>query len=702
MELYGTFHAMGVIVTLAPSDDPDEDAVASVNYRISGKTYRQGFPLTRVSPTRFVGSLFGLTPGTSYDVRLTFYDPDGGPLDGAMVTGSAGTRTSLAIPTARDNFYASPTGSGSACTLAAPCALSQALGLAQPGDAVVLRGGVYYQGLFSLPRSGLPGAPIMIKSYPNETAVMDGADPATFSWTHWGGGVYQTPINGGGPHLVMAGGERLYPYQNLAGLQSLSWGIPGFYTSGATLYVRLAGNADPTGVTMEVSRYNHAFYIERDYIYFSDLTFRHYGQGSYAKAIYFNNASDNLVQNCTFAVNDLGIGIKRASHRNVIQDNIFFDTTFLWPWDAVKGGSQLETGGVNIYSPTTGRGTIIRRNTFHNYFDGFTCCPEDNGSTTNETDVYDNLVYNAGDDGLSADGTCSNVRIWNNTFRDVLVGISLAPIYEGPLYAIRNLIYRTGAGNSSYSGYPFKFNSGYGQSGRMYLLHNTADAVLPGNNGFYVKAPGSWELIYSRNNIWAGTAYAVENYNAAWPIDLDYDNLWNAGNGDLVRWDGVRYPDLATFNGATGQLAHGMSVWPGFAGAPGGDYTLAENSALIDAGVNIPGINDNHTGGAPDIGAYETGQALVYVEASGTCGGKIPCYATIQAALDAAVPHAATLIEVAAGTYPPNLINQAHYVTLRCGWDAAFNLPPPGLATVVQGTLMLKAGTLQISDLTLN
>ena len=34
LELYGTFHAMGVIVTLDPADDPDGDATASVEYRV--------------------------------------------------------------------------------------------------------------------------------------------------------------------------------------------------------------------------------------------------------------------------------------------------------------------------------------------------------------------------------------------------------------------------------------------------------------------------------------------------------------------------------------------------------------------------------------------------------------------------------------------------------------------------------------------
>jgi hypothetical protein len=197
------------------------------------------------------------------------------------------------------------------------------------------------------------------------------------------------------------------------------------------------------------------------------------------------------------------------------------------------------------------------------------------------------------------------VRIWGNTFHDVLMGISLAPVYDGPVYALRNLIYRTGVGNNDYSGSPFKFNSGYGLSGPMYLFHNTADAALPNNNGLYVKAPGTWSLIYARNNVWAGTAYALENYNTGQPIDLDYDDLWTGSGGDLVRWDGERYATLAAFTAATGQETHGLSVEPGFADAANGDYTLSPTSNLMDAGVVIPGINDDYAGATPDIGAFE-------------------------------------------------------------------------------------------------
>jgi len=606
LELYGTFHAMGVIVSVDSSDDPEQDATAEVEYRLNGDpSYRQGFPLSRVHQIRFVGSLFRLEPGTIYDVRVTFTDPGGSPLSGVTVESSASTRSEIIIPTPDHSFYVSPDGTGTACSEISPCSLVEGLSQAQPGEEVVLRNGVYYVGDIDCPRSGMLGSPIVIRSYPGEQAILDGADPGVFSWTSLGGGVYQTTVNVESPHVVLADGERLFPYQSLTDLQNLVWGIPGCHADGTTLYVHLAGDADPNTADMVISLRNYAFYVEQDFIYFLDLTFRHYGQGSWSKVIYFNNGSDNLIRGCVFAANDLGIGIKRDSHRNVIENNEFYDTIFLWPWDAVKSTGNLEDGGVAFYDPATGRGNIIRWNLFHDDFDGFSVCPGETAGITNETDIYENTLYNLGDDGIETDGQCSNVRIWGNTFYDVLMGISLAPVYTGPVYAVRNLITRTGAGNNSYTGSPFKFNSGYGQSGPMFLFHNTADAVLSGNNGLYIKAPGSWTMITARNNIWAGTAYALENYNTAQPIDLDYDNLWNGSGGDLIRWDSTTYSSLSAFSSATGQESHGLSLTPGFADAAGGDYTLNPASHMIDKGVVIPGINSDYVGDAPDMGAFE-------------------------------------------------------------------------------------------------
>jgi len=601
---------MGVIVTLGAGEDPDRDGTAAVAYRSGGGSYEEGFPLSRVADTRFVGSLFRLEPGTAYDVQVTLSDPDGAPLDGTILTDSGTTRAEIRIPAPDTSHYVSPAGTGTACTLGSPCALATGIGIAQPGEAVVLRGGVYHTGDITCPRSGAAGQPIQVRAHPGETPILDGSDPGAnaFPWSPYQSGVYQTTVNAASPHYVMADGVRLFPYDDLSDLETLSRdGMPGFHASGTTLYVHLTGDQDPGTADMVISRHNVCFLVEQDHLYFLDLAFRYYGQGSWPKVFYLNNASDNLIQGCVFANNDLGVGIKRASHRNVIQDCVFSDVIFDWSWDDVKDVGALEDGGVAFYDPVNGRGNVIRRNTFHDDFDGFGACPASAPEVvTGETDVYENVVYNMGDDGMETDGECSNVRIWGNVFHDVLMGISLAPAYTGPTYAIRNLIYRTGVGNNGYTGSPFKFNSGYGLSGPMYLFHNTADAALPGNNGLYVKAPGTGQLIYGRNNIWAGTAFGVENYNAGQPIDLDHDDVTNAGADDLVRWDGVRYATLDAFTSATGQEPGGLSVDPGFRNPAGGDYRLAPGSALIDRGQVIPGINTGYRGAAPDIGAYES------------------------------------------------------------------------------------------------
>ena len=491
LALYGTFESMGVVATVAAGDDPQLDARAAVSVRTGAAPFAPALDLVRTDVTHFVGSLFGLQAGTSYDVRVVFTDP-GGALDGTAIQGSGTTRAEIVVPAPTTTYVAAPSGSGSACTAATPCALTTALADVHAGEAVELRGGTYFTGGLTIPRSGVAGAPIVVRAWPGETPVLDGADPATFVWTAQGGGVWSTTVQVADPHLVAAGGARLYPYQSLADLQGLVWGMPGFYASGTSVYVRLAADANPNGVAMLVARENVAFIVDQDFVYVIGLTFRHYGQGSYAKAIYLTGASDGLVRSCRFEMCDLGIGLKYAAHRNVIEDDDFSDTIFGWPWEAVKAGSDLETGGIRMYDPMTGRGTVIRRNRFHDFFDGFGVCPESDPGATNETDVVDNLVWEVGDDGMETDGTCANVRILRNTFHDVLAGISLAPVYGGPVYAIRNLIYATGAGDNSWSGNCFKLNSDSGTSGAIRLYHDTCVATAADTPALALFTPGSW------------------------------------------------------------------------------------------------------------------------------------------------------------------------------------------------------------------
>jgi hypothetical protein len=283
-----------------------------------------------------------------------------------------------------------------------------------------------------------------------------------------------------------------------------------------------------------------------------------------------------------------------------VQDNAFYDTDSTWPWEAVKAESGLETGGIRMYGPMNGRGTVIRHNTFHDYFDGFGVCPDESAAVTNETDVYANLVYNAGDDGMETDGQCSNVRIWKNTFHDVLAGISLAPVYTGPVYAFRNLIYRTGVGETTASLITA------GTSVRPNPSSTTRLTPSSRQLGLAIMSPGSWKLIHARNNIWSGTEYAVNNANPGQPIDFDRDDLYTTQAGELVWWDGLADSHLRTLDevrAATDQEQHGLAVAPGFVDAASGAY--APGPAASHRPGWSSGINDDHEGAA-DIGAYES------------------------------------------------------------------------------------------------
>lgn len=95
--------------------------------------------------------------------------------------------------------------------------------------------------------------------------------------------------------------------------------------------------------------------------------------------------------------------------------------------------------------------------------------------------------------------------------------------------------------------------------------------------------------------------FAIE-YDADDPTDFDYDNLLVNGLTSIVEWNGTRYIQLQDFIRATGQEQHGLNVTPRFVAPDAGNYSLSPNSQLIDAGVLVPGINDDFWGNAPTPG----------------------------------------------------------------------------------------------------
>ena len=123
-----------------------------------------------------------------------------------------------------------------------------------------------------------------------------------------------------------------------------------------------------------------------------------------------------------------------------------------------------------------------------------------------------------------------------------------------------------------------------------------------------IKRP-NWKKITFRNNIWFGQKHGYQIWKSPpSPMDMDYDNVYSADSTSplFVLAYKQKYATLADVRTKFGWLAHGISADPMITDPDKGVYTLDSQSACINAGIAVPGINEGRTqGAAPDIGAYE-------------------------------------------------------------------------------------------------
>lgn len=609
---YGNLQAGGVVVTVA--GDANMNAAVSLEWRLAAGTFKYAHPLVRIDATRFVGSLFWLSPGSAYEVRVMLSDPDG-------VTGSPTATAALATrpdtlpePTLRTLYVATTGNDGNPGTdPGAPLrTIQRAADLSQPGDLVSIQPGVYRESV-SVPSSGTAAQPIVFRGLTG--ASLDGADATIaggVTWTAGSGGVYSRVTGFATGHVVTEAG-RLYRYASVAELQALGAGAPGgFFFDGTTLHVRFADNSSPSSHTMHVARLEDGFYLDSvANVRIENLEIRHFGSGDYGKGVYLRYASDCVVRASNIHENGAaGVWIK-GGDRHRVEDNQIWDTSiFNWPWDLTKG-SSAENNAV-VLTDDVGRGNVIRRNTIHGQFNGMGPCGSTappGGGFTNETDIYENTLYQHTDDALEPEGWCSNVRIWGNTIRDVHMAFAVAPANPGPVFIVRNVAWRMGNTRTSqtdgYTASALKVNSGYPEPvGPLLFFHNTLLTDAPNTDAVALLNPGNSTWIWLRNNLVAGTRYVLDKVN---PVSWqgDYNDVYTTDGTRLVRWMGTRYDTLAAYRAGTGQELNGLSAAPQLVNPAGGDFRPAAGSPLIDHGVFVPGMSDGFLGAAPDIGALE-------------------------------------------------------------------------------------------------
>jgi hypothetical protein len=296
--------------------------------------------------------------------------------------------------------------------------------------------------------------------------------------------------------------------------------------------------------------------------------------------------------------NHAGVRVGGGSSQVVVEDNFIHGprgTANSWKYGHPMGPQGIlldRTGGNNVV-----RNNDIIGSELHWWNDAIESISnrEVNGGPYRDTDICGNVLAFANDDGIELDGGQINVRFWNNWIDQVLCGVSCAPNRKGPSYVFRNLIAGLGEERGA-AGSAFKMGGGARWStGVSLILHNTIFGIGGGlrSVGFgYDKDRGGY-VAFSRNNLFAGPGRAdVTNISKDPRNDFDYD-LTSRGGVGL----------------ATGGEKHAVVEVPKFADAGGKDFRLAEGSSGIDQGCILPGVNDDFTGKAPDMGALESGQA---------------------------------------------------------------------------------------------
>lgn len=616
---FGNFQTGGVLATI--SGDTDGDATATLEYRLVGDpTFRPAQPLnhpTFVPPnnTRLVGSLFGLSPGTSYEVRVTVVDPDGVGGTTTMTAGLATRVDSFPEPTMK-TLYVSPSGNDTN-----PGTAGQPLGTIQgaeskatAGTLVLIQPGIYREEV-TVDVAGNSGQPIVFRGNA-PGVILDGADAAIAAgvpWTNEGGGVFARVLGFSTYHVVTELG-RLYQYFDLADLQALGAGFPGgFFFDGTTLRVKLADGSSPAAHTMYVGRLENGFHLTgaARFVRIENVEIRYYGSDGFGKGVYLNRVNDSAVRGCRIhEVQSAGVWIKAGSG-HVVEDNVIWDTSiFGWPWPLAKG-SSAEGNGV-AFTNDVGRGNVVRRNTIDGTFNGIGPC----GSTaipeiTNETDVHNNTMSRHLDDAFEPEGYCSNVRLFENRIRDVHMAFAVAPANPGPTYIVRNVAYNFGNTRASqiddFTSSALKVNSGFSDPiGPLFLYHNTFLTEAPNTSAMALLSGGSSTFVRARNNLFAGTDYALYKTNTI-ALDWNSDDLYTTPTDRLVRWHtGAQYATLTAFRTGTNLELQGISAPPALVNPAGGLYQPADGSPLIDAGTNLANLNDDAIG-APDIGAIEVG-----------------------------------------------------------------------------------------------
>lgn len=580
--------------------DSNRNASVQVAYRNAGaKTWKVALPLLRIggehifrktenldytTPHLFAGSILDLTPDTEYECRFTISDPDG--VEGET-THTVKVRTRAEPKASKEGrmLHVYPVdwkGAKEEPSFLGLKAAYYGSGLGdwsvvserkiKPGDIILMHAGLYKADRLNyVEPNGIPF---------DGTYVLTGKGTVDKPIVIRGAGDGETIIDGAGAHTLF----------------------------------------DVTASENNI---------------FENLTIRNANIAFAAGMKEVIGAKNLSVRNCR--IEDVGIAIttENAGSKNFyIADNIIIgreDRYRLRGWanPGVYPPSQL-TGyfAIKVY----GSGHVICHNSIAYFHDGVTVStygtPEESQDLKAVAiDIYNNDIHLVVDDFIEADGGVHNIRVMRN--RGVNAGqcaLSAQPVFGGPAYFIRNVLYNIP------NGVALKFMA---KPAGIYVLHNT---VISENRNTETHSN-----THFRNNLFLGidanqrpvtafpmaTSYSTYDYNGYRPNKTGGNQyIWIAPTGGQLRdytigaRDGKQFPSLKELSDASGLEKHGMEIdYDIFINmrppdpltphkiyhASDIDFRLSPIGKAVDKGIVLPTINDGYKGAAPDLGAIEAG-----------------------------------------------------------------------------------------------
>ena len=602
--------------------DNNRNASVAVSWRKKGdRVWHEGLPLLRignerlnenaiqyVTPNMLAGSIFDLEPGTEYECRFVLSDPDG-------VVGKSENQV-----TVRTRSEPKPATGGKVYHV-------------YPAD---------FKGEKQQPAfTGLLAAYNTRSSHSdNFNTYPPRVEPGDIILVH--AGLYKDDrmrYGGGGPGGTAPSDGTYYLTQS--------------GTAEKPIVIKAAGDGE--AIFDGDGNFNLFNVMAANYNYFEGLTIRNSDLAFLGGLKHIAGAGGITIKHCR--IEDVGRAFYSdwsGSKDFYIADNVI---TGRFPADHLMGftGRTWQKYGpspklVSEYAiKVYGSGHAVAYNSISSFHDGVDVATYGNPDGPADRmpvsiDFYNNDISNMEDNCIESDGGAHNIRIMRNRcFNHGHRALSVQPLFGGPVYFIRNIVYHAPEGGA------VKLTA---TSSGIVFYHNTFIAPVK-------PMLGAISNIHFRNNLILGksetaetfavetyTNYSSSDYNGFRPNEgADFSFEWMSPPfGVLSRYaakpglspqdrikeeagsrEDRKFKTLKEFSEATGQDRHSVivdydvfqKVTPPDSNDPrilykpaDFDFQLRPESVAVDAGVRLPNVNDGFAGKAPDLGAYEAGQPV--------------------------------------------------------------------------------------------